>query len=194
MNTCRLSIVVFLCALCVVAGCAKDPFSTRQPEDPVGAKGTYITPIDPLIGLENLRYAMIEQNIGHYRQTYSESLVFTFDFLLVDRPDSASGWDSIEEDRIVGNLLADADSIALVWDLTEGRSDRFDDSTAYLYRTYDITVDRDSAGVVVSRAYQGEFIIRMARNALDLWSIVAWEDLHLSATQPSWADLKSSYR
>lgn len=194
MKTLRFSIVIFLVALCVMAGCAKDPFSTRQAEDPVGEKGTYITPIDPLIGLENLRYAMIEQNIGHYRQTYSETLAFTFDFLLVDRPDSASGWDAIEENRIAGNLLADADSIALVWDLTEGRSDRFDDSTAFLYRTYDIAVVRDSGGTAVTNVYQGEFIVRMARDALDLWSIVAWEDLHLSATQPSWADLKSSYR
>lgn len=183
-----------LCALVLLTGCAKDPFSTREAEEPIGGKGTYITPVDPLIGLENLRFAMIEQNLGHYRQTYSESLLFTFDFLLVGRPDSISGWDAAEEGRIAGNLLADADSIGLVWELTDGQSDRFDDSTAFLYRTYDIAVVRDSVDTVVTRTYQGELIIRMERDALDLWSIVGWEDLHRSATQPSWADLKSRYR
>ncbi len=194
MRTLAVIAVAILGALVLLTGCAKDPFSTREAEEPVGGKGTYVTPIDPLIGLENLRFAMIEQNFGHYRQTYSESLSFTFDFLLVDRPDSISGWDAAEEGRIAGNLLADADSIGLVWDLTDGRTDRFDDSTAFLYRTYDIAVVRDSADTVVTQTYQGEFIIRMERDALDLWSIVGWEDLHRSATQPSWADLKSRYR
>jgi hypothetical protein len=188
------TIGLLLCALLILAGCAKNPFSTRTPESPAGGKGTYITPIDPLIGLENLRFAMIEQNVGHYLQTYSSSLSFTFDFLLADRPDSVRRWDAVEETRIAGNLLADLDSIALVWELTPGRSDQFDDSTASLFRTYDLNVSADSSGITVLREYRGELVIRMERDALDLWSIVLWEDRHVAPAQPSWADLKSSYR
>lgn len=190
MKRTLLSIIVVL----TVAGCAKSPFSTRPAEDPVGGKGTYITPIDPLIALDNLRYAMIEQNLGHYIQTYADSFTFTFDFLLADRPDTASGWGASEESRIAGNLLGVEDSITLDWGQTEGRSDLFEDSTAFLYRTYAIELVRDSADIEITDTYQGELIIRMRRNTLDLWSIVHWEDRHISADVSSWADLKSTYR
>ena len=188
------SILTLLVLATLLTGCAKDPFSVREGEKPLDDEGTFITPVDPLIAIENLRYAMIERNLGHYYQTHPDTLRFTFDFLLVSRPDSVSSWDGREEDRIVGNLFSTADSIALDWRVTPGRVDRFEDSTATLYRSYEIDVVAPDADSTITRHYEGEMVVGMARNALDLWWIVHWEDLHVGAEIESWADLKSSYR
>lgn len=178
----------------LILGCAKNPFSVRAGEDPIDEEGTFITPVDPLIAIENLRFAMIERNLGHYLQTHADTLRFTFDFLLVSRPDSVSSWDGSEEDRIMGNMFSTVDSIALDWRVTPGRVDRFEDSTATLYRSYDIDVVTHDVDSTATRHYAGEMVVSMGRNALDLWWIVRWEDLHVGADIESWADLKSSYR
>jgi len=178
----------------LIIGCAKNPFSVRAGEDPIDEEGTFITPVDPLIAIENLRYAMIERNLGHYLQTHADTLRFSFDFLLVSRPDSVSSWDGTEENRIMGNMLSTVDSIALDWRVTPGRVDRFEDSTATLYRSYEIDVVTPDADSTVIKHYEGEMVVSMGRNALDLWWIARWEDLHIAADIESWADLKSSYR
>ena len=83
MTEYRHTFVFTLLIAVLMTGCAKDPFSLRGAENPIDEGGTYITPVDPLIAAENLRFAMVERNIGHYVQTYADSLVYLFDFLLV---------------------------------------------------------------------------------------------------------------
>jgi len=165
----------------------------RGAENPKDEGGTYVTPVDALIALDNLRYAMIERNIGHYVQTYADSLAYVFDFLLVDRPDPVSGWGAPEESRIAQNLFDAADSIALSWTQTTDRVDRFEDSTAILYRTYTLTTFTPDADTLVAEQFTGEMILHLARNTLDLWWIGRWEDVHSNSEQLSWADLKSRY-
>ncbi len=177
----------------VMMGCAKDPFSVRGAQKPKDEGGTYVTPVDPLIVADNLRSAMVERNIGHYVQTYADSLVYLFDFLLVDRPDPLSGWGATEESRIAQNLFETADSVALTWTQTTDRVDRFEDSTAVLYRTYTLTTFAPVGDAQAAEEFTGELVLHLARNALDLWWIVRWEDVHTSADQLSWSDLKSRY-
>jgi hypothetical protein len=174
-------------------GCAKDPFSLRGAEDPKDEGGTYHTPVDPLIAADNLRFAMAERNIGHYVQTYADSLVCLFDFLLVDRPGQVSGWGATEESRLARNLFDATDSIALSWSQTPGRVDRFDDTTAVLYRTYTLIVLTPHADTLAAEEFTGEMVLRLGRNSLDLWWIIRWEDVHLGAQQQTWSDLKSRY-
>jgi len=187
----RLWLAVLL--MSVLGGCAKDPFSLRGAENPKDEGGTYITPVDPLIAADNLRFAMVEQNIGHYVLTCADSLVVQFDFLLVDRPDPVHGWGAPEESRIARNLFDAADSITLAWSQTPERIDRFDDSTAVLYRTYSLTTYTTVAGASAAEEFAGQLVLLLARNSLDLWWIVRWEDIHLGADQQSWSDLKSRY-
>ena len=186
-----LYLVVLLVSLPV--GCAKDPFSLRDAENPKDEGGTYITPVDPMIAAENLRFAVVERNIGHYVQTYADSLVYLFDFLLVDRPDPVHGWGASEESRIARNVFDAADSVSLVWSQTPERTDRFDDSTAVLYRTYSLATFTVVTDTLATEEFAGELILYLARNSLDLWWIVRWEDVHLDADQQSWSDLKSRY-
>jgi hypothetical protein len=188
--------VMVLCASLIsgIAGCAKDPFSLRDPEPPSGEGGTYDTPVDPLLVASNLRFAMIEQNSANYDRTYAEMMEFSFDFLLVDRPGIGNTWGSADESRIVRNLFDGADSVAVTWTETAGQPDQFpDDSTAVLYRTYTIAVVTTDDGEAVTNTYEGDLVFHMARNTLDLWWIVRWEDRHLGEDQPAWCDLKSRY-
>jgi len=187
----KIGFALLLCLL--LLGCAKDPFSVRGAEKPKDEGGTYVTPVDPLIVADNLRFAMIERNIGHYVQIYADSMSYIFDFLLVDRPDPVSGWGATEESRIARNLFETADSITLTWTQTTDRVDRFEDSTAVLYRTYTLTTFTPDADSLASEEFSGEMILHLARNSLDLWWIVRWEDVHANASQLSWADLKSRY-
>lgn len=174
-------------------GCAKDPFSLRNAEDPKDEGGTYVTPVDPLIVADNLRFAMIERNIGHYVQTYADSLAYVFDFLLVDRPDPVSGWGATEESRIAQNLFEAADSVVLSWSQTTDRIDRFEDSTAVLYRTYTLTTFAPDGDSTLTETFAGEMVLYIVRNTLDLWWIVRWEDVHTAADRLAWSDLKSRY-
>jgi hypothetical protein len=185
-------VCVLVCAI-LTTGCAKDPFSLRGAEDPKEQGGTYHTPVDPLIAADNLRFAMAERNIGHYVQTYADSLVCLFDFLLVARPDQVSGWGAAEESRIAGNLFDATDSIMFSWSPTAGRVDRFDDATAILYRTYTLSVFTRVGDTLAAEEFAGETVLHLGRNSLDLWWIFRWEDVHSSALQQSWSDLKSRY-
>jgi hypothetical protein len=181
-------------AALLLPGCAKNPFSLRDARDPIVDEGTYVTPVDPLIALDNLRFAVIEQNIGHYVQVFSDSMVYAFDFLLSDRPDSLSGWGYAEETRIARNLFSAAGNISLVWNPTPGRTDQLSDSSAVLYRSYTIDAVVMDADTLASLSCAGDLIVRVTRNSLDLWWVQEWEDFHQSAQRLSWADLKSRFR
>lgn len=188
----RLMIAAALAgALC---GCAKNPFSLRDARDPIVGEGTYVTPVDPGIALDNLRFAVIERNIGHYLQVFSDSLSYTFDFLISDRPDSARGWGFSEETRIARNLFGSAGNISLLWSLTPGRIDLHSDSTAVFYRTYTLDAVVMDADTLATLECTGDLILYLERNSLDLWWVQRWEDYHASAVQLSWADLKSRFR
>ncbi len=189
----RTTLITILIVALLVAGCSKNPFSLRDPEDPLVEEGTYVTPVDPNIALENLRFAMVERNLGHYVQVFSDSLEFTFDYLLTDQPGEQRGWRMNEDARIASRMFDGIDTIQLIWSLTPGRADQFDDSTAVMYRTYTLTIASAEA-VGGTEAFEGEMIVRLERNTLELWWIVRWEDSHLTADSPSWADLKSRYR
>ena len=179
----------------ICSGCAKDPFSTRRPQEPLGSGGTYLTPVDPQIAVDtNLYHALIEKNAGHYLQTLADSVLYVFDYVLEGPPDSAHSWGIGEESRIVGNMFSCVSSIDASWEPTIGRVDRFEDSTAILYRTYQISVTITKSDSTTSFQYRGEMTVHLRRNALDLWLIVLWEDLHSSAAMASWADLKSRFR
>ncbi len=184
-----------VCLVLLLNGCAKDPFSTRRPDKPLGNGGTYLTPVDPPIAVDtNLYHAMIERNAGHYLQTMADSVVYVFDYVLEGPPDSAHSWGIGEESRIAGNMFSGVSSIDAFWEPVTGRVDRFEDTTAILYRTYRISVMMAKSDSALSLSYRGEMAVTLRRNALDLWLIVRWEDLHTSAGSPSWADLKSRFR
>ncbi len=179
----------------VMFGCAKDPFSTRHPNRPTGEQGTYKTPVDPQIALDtNLYYAMIERNAGHYSQSLADTFVYSFDFVLSGPPDSALQWDRSEEDRIVRNLFAGVSAINVTWAPTSGRSDRYEDSVATLYRTYVIDASIIMPTDTTLTEYKGDMAVLLARNSQGLWWIVRWEDLHTGDGSAAWADLKSRFR
>ena len=194
MRVARIVVSLILLGLTAL-GCAKDPFSTRRPDRPTGEQGTYRTPVDPQIALDtNLYFAMVERSATHYSLTLADSVVYTFDYLMSGPADSASSWGKAEEDRLVRNLFAGTSTIALAWAPTPGRSDRYEDTLATLYRTYDITASITGQDSTRSYDYKGEMTVHLARNSLDLWWIVRWEDLHVGESIPSWADLKSRFR
>jgi hypothetical protein len=195
MMRCRLLIGLLVFPALVTLGCAKDPFSTRRPSRPTGEQGTYRTPVDPQIALDtNLYYAMNERNATHYSSTLAESLIFIFDYTLAGPPDSSLSWDAAEENRIARNLFAGAPALAATWWPTPGRTDRYEDSLAILYRTYEITASISEQGGIIQYEFRGEMVVHLARNPQDLWWIVRWEDLHKGDGTSSWADLKSRFR
>ena len=188
-----ISLLLALGLVCL--GCAKDPFSTRRPDQPTGEQGTYRTPVDPQVALDtNLYYAMVERNVSHYPLTLADSLVYVFDYVLTGPPDSALTWGKVEEDRIARNLFAGTTAISLAWWPTPGRNDRFEDTLATLYRTYEITASVLEQDGTKSSDFKGAMIVQLARNPQDLWWIVRWEDQHKGDGTPSWADLKSRFR
>jgi len=128
---------LLLCVMFAFAGCTKDPFSTRNSEDPRTVGGTYLDPVSAEIALDNLFHAVNERNIANYSRTLADTFTYEFDFLNTGQPGDQTAWPHAEELRVAENAFRDLARIALAW--TPSQTDLESDSSAVMYRAYAIT-------------------------------------------------------
>jgi hypothetical protein len=175
----------------LAAGCTKNPFSTRNSEDPLAIGGTYTDPVTPAIAIENLYYACNEQNIGNFSRTLADQFVFTFDFLASGVPGELTQWPSAQEIQISERMFRSLEKLQLSW--SPSQVDIEDDTSAVMYRNYSImAITADDPPETTF--YAGEAILHVRVNESSRWLIQRWEDRHLTDQPYSWADLKAGYR
>lgn len=186
--------LLFVCTL-TICSCAKNPFSTRDNEEPTEPVGTFIPPTSPLIVLENLRFAYAELVIGNFVQCLDSIFTYRFDFLQTLPGDTA--WDYRQEVNLTTKMFSafSADKsrrITIEFTPQVDQPDQVLDTTATLIRSYILSVT-DTLGTV-KQNFQGIARFDLVEGAFNFWSLRRWEDLHEDLDINSWAEFKNAYR
>jgi hypothetical protein len=189
--------------LLAISGCAKNPFSTRTSEPPVGAGGTWDTPQLPEVAIRNLLFSYNEKVISNYELCLSDSFRFSapedsIDAINNGRGDLFAGWGKntdVASATIIFRNFTGSDTFSMFLTLWQqpGTNDILGDSTAVLYRNYNLLIVKVSAGVPDSNNASGTATFHLIQEQLNWWTIIWWEDLP-SGSGYSWGDFKAEYR
>ncbi len=188
----------------LMAACAKNPFSTRGTQDPYGSAGTWETPQSPGVTVQNLLFAYNEMVISNYQLCFSESFLFSSPEDSIDAVNDGRGglfvdWDKQVEVGVANNIFSTysaADTLDLFLTLTSAEDyvDIIGDTSAVLYRNYNlvlITITADSADTVIA---EGLATFHLYQEQLNWWTIYLWEDIPAVSGEIDWGDIKAEYR
>jgi hypothetical protein len=184
--------------------CAKNPFSTRATEPPLGSGGTWETPQLPEIVVQNLRSAYNEQFISNYELCFSDSFLFSapedsIDAISHGRPELFVNWNKAVEIGTATNIFSTfsgSDTLSLFLNLTRSSelNDLIEDSAAVLYRDYDLRIISGQAGQTDTITAIGHATFHLAQEQLNWWIIRGWEDRPDVSGEYDWGDFKAEYR
>jgi hypothetical protein len=192
-----------LFVLIVFAGCVKDPFSTRQTENPYGSSGTWETPQSPEVTVRNLLYAYNEKIISNYQLCFSDSFMFSspedsIDAVNDGRADLFADWNYSVEIAVTNNIFLsytseDSADFFLTLAMTENYNDIIDDTLAVLYRDYNLILI--TGNIPADTAYfTGLATFHLFQEQLNWWTINYWADLPDVSGEDDWGDFKAMYR
>jgi hypothetical protein len=197
---------VFILALCAVmlAGCAKNPFSTRGTERPIGAAGTWETPHSPEAVVGNLLNAYNEHVISNYQLCFSDSFLFSspedsIDATTGGRPYLFIDWNKQTEIAVSTSIFitftnSDTMKQYLLLYPASGHVDQINYTDAILYRDYSIQTVMTHAGIPDTTNYRGQATFHLIQETLSWWTIQWWEDLPAQSGALDWGDFKAEYR
>jgi hypothetical protein len=187
-----------------LTACAKDPFSTRGTEAPLGTGGTWETPQAPEVVVRNLLFAYNERVISNYELCLSDSFKFSspedsIDALNNGRAELYSDWNQQVEIASTSNIFhtfsgSDTMNLFLIMAASPGHGDLLEDSLAILYRNYTITIIEEHAGISDTVTASGQATFHLRQEQLNWWTIYWWEDLPVSTNAMDWGDFKAEYR
>ena len=187
-----------------LASCAKDPFSTRGTEPPLGSGGTWETPQSPDVVVRNLLFSYNEKVISNYQLCFSDSFVFSapedsIDAVNSGRPDLFAEWNKQVEVATGSNIFSSfSNSDTMVYFLSLSPSpnhvDIVEDSTATLFRNYSLTLILTHAGQPDTLTAAGLATYHLSQEQLNWWNVRWWEDLPAQSGQYDWGDFKAEHR
>jgi hypothetical protein len=186
----------------MISGCGKNPFGTRDAEQPAGSSGTWETPATPEAVLNNILFAYNEMNIQNYQLCLDDN--FRFSATEDSIQAAAQGneylyqlWDKSVEVSTAQNIFASLQdqhkNIFLIFRESETYPDSLGDSLSVLYREYTITTispDTLAADTVAN----GIAAFYAGRNLFNWWDIYLWSELPTGGDNPHWADFKAEHR
>jgi hypothetical protein len=189
--------------LCIF-GC-KNPFRTRESPPPIISEGTWETPSQPEIVIQNLLYAYNERIIGNFIQCLADSFRFSapedsIDAVNQGRTDLFTGWDRSVELSVTTRIFdisrqyPDSISYVLSFKLTPPVPDDLGDSLATLSREYELLTISGKSTPPDSTLAKGIATFWMRETSLNWWSIYLWKDIAAVANSADWADFKAQYR
>lgn len=129
----------------------KNPFKTRKSPPPVFIEGTWETPSEPRMVIQNLFYAYNEKIIVNFTQCLSDFFNFSapedsIDAVNQGRVDLFSQWDKTAEISVTTGIFnivrqnPDSIDIILSFHSTPPVPDDISDSTAVLSRDYELLI------------------------------------------------------
>jgi hypothetical protein len=188
----------------MVLGCAKNPFSTRGTEPPLGSGGTWETPQSPEAVILNLFNSYNERVISNYQLCFSDSFLFSspqdsIDAVNSGRPDLFVDWNKQAEVAATTNIFrtfSSSDTMKLFLSLfpAPDHNDLVEDSLATLYRNYSLQIILTHAGVPDTNVAAGLATFHLSQEALNWWTIRWWEDLPAQSAALDWGDFKAEYK
>jgi hypothetical protein len=198
-----LTIILTVWAV-LFSACAKNPFSTRGTEPPIGSGGTWETPHSPEAVIGNLFNAYNERVISNYELCFSDSFQFSspedsIDAAASGRPFLFTDWNKAAEvgsTRSIFITFSTNDTMKLFLFLFPSldHSDQEDTTVATLYRTYSLKIILTHAGIPDTSVAEGLATFHLVQEALNWWTIRWWEDLPVRSGALDWGDFKAEYR
>ena len=198
----KLITLLIIFGLLFVA-CLKNPFTTRDSQNPAGSSGTWETPATPEVVLLNLMFAVTENNIQNYQLCLADDYRFSATQDSIEAEGQGNGylyrfWDKATEVSAMQNLFtsfaAENKYIDVIFSPSSDYPDDLGDSLSVLYRDYIIRIiDVDTVAADTS-FIQGQAEFSISRSMFNWWSIYLWSEVPISGTNDNWADLKAEYR
>ncbi|MBU1101030.1 MAG: hypothetical protein KKA84_11560 [Bacteroidetes bacterium] len=185
--------IVFI-ILTLVTSC--DLLNTRDPEDPVIERSSYIVPVSPEILFQNLISSFEEKILENYISCFVDLNYIEKQYRFVPAAGSISqfaelaNW-SLEAERSYFNNLRTipGENIPMLLSLYNERSEPIGDSAVYQF-DYSLQIPVvDESG---SNEYQGSVLFRIYRDSRQQWAIGEWEDIKIEG-HISWSELKGRY-
>ena len=185
------------------SGC-KNPFKTRNSPPPEFREGTWETPAEPKIVLQNLLHAYNEKVIGNFIQCLCDSFAFSAredSIDAVDRglPELFASWDKSVEISVTTSIFntsrQNPDSFDYVVSfLSTHPPDEVDDTLAVLSRVYELFISYSKATPPETTFAKGTATFYMRQTSFSWWSIYFWSDIPAETEEDDWADFKAKFR
>ncbi len=183
----------------------KNPFKTRSSPPPVISEGTWETPSDPKMVIQNLLYAYNEKIIVNFTQCLSDSFIFSapedsIDAVNQGRGDLFAQWDRPVEISVTSNIFStarqnpDSFDIILSFQSAPPVPDDIGDSTAMLSRDYELLVIDLKAEPPETTKASGTATFYLNESSLFWWSIYFWSDIPQEVGKNDWGDFKALFR
>jgi hypothetical protein len=199
----RTSILLILGSLLLffyLPGC-KNPFKTRKSPQPIVWEGTWDTPSDPKIVIQNLLYAYNEKIIGNFILCLCDSFRFSapedsIKAVQDNREELFANWDRSTEINVTNSIFTtfrqnvDSISYVLSFDPSPPVPDDVSDTVAVLSRDYLFIFNFKSAPPETAT---GTATFHM-RQTWNWWSIYFWSDIPDVSGGDDWGDFKAEFR
>lgn len=196
-NRVRVGQIILTFAWCALlagaAGC--ELFEPRDPEDPVSVRSTYTPPTEPAMVLDNMSAALRELNSVNYLRCLSDTGTGG-SFQFIPTP-AASGiysvfvaWDRSSEEGWFLNArsrLPSGSTMSVLFSTPVAQGVQPDSVTYDV--PYDLSIPHGQAGLP-QRVTGRSLLTLVLDRRTGLWSIRRWQDVALSASEPTWSDVK----
>lgn len=187
-----------------LSGC-KNPFSTRKSPEPKGQRGTWDTPVEPKVVIQNLLFAYNEKIIENFNTCISDTFAFSApedSIAAVNRnqPELFARWDAGTEKMVTGSLFdffrenSDSMDYFLFFDFDTYREDKESDTLAIITLNYRITIHQFKAEDGEPIEARGVATFHLRETALNWWSIFFWLDFPDTPGGYDWAAFKVQFR
>lgn len=186
-----------------ISGC-KNPFKTRNSPQPKGREGTWETPAEPKIVIQNLFYAYNEKIIGNFIQCLCDSFRFSAPEDSIDAVSDGwyelfARWDRSVEISVTTSIFNTArqnpDAFGYVVSfLSTHPPDEVYDTLAVLSRDYELLIFDLKATPPETTLAKGTATFHMRQTSFSWWSIYFWSDIPAEADKDDWADFKAGFR
>lgn len=183
----------------------KNPFKTRSSPPPVISEGTWETPSEPKVVIQNLLYAYNEKIIVNFTQCLSDSFRFSAPEDSIDaanqgRADLYAQWDRSAEVSVTTNIFntirqnPESLNYELSFRSTPPVPDDIGDTMAVVTRDYELVVYDLKAAPPETTIALGTATFYMKGTPLTWWSIYFWSDFPAEVGKDDWADFKAKFR
>lgn len=176
----------------LAAGCGL--FDTRNPQEPVTTRSTYVPPTSPSIVISNLTYAIEEKNSTNYISCLSPD-----EYVYV--PDSKSlslygqifqNWDINSEKFYFDNLIAQTNTNASSnLFLSNPSLTQITPDSATYSAEYIVVFQHNRTNV--PKSAEGNMRLTLKADQSNFFYIEKWEDYRQHDTDFTWSELKANF-
>ena len=192
-----LSKYFFYCSFLIInfsllIGCGI--FDTREPENPVTIRSTFVPPTSPELVLENLSFSIQEKNSVNYNKCITDEL-----YIYV--PDTKSlqnyreifmNWSKNSERRYIDNLIAATNPTATSVLFLDNDNMLLINSDSAIY-TAEYIVVFQHIKTNIPKSAKGNLTMYISSDDNNLFSIKRWEDFRQNDDDFTWSEFRANF-